>query len=106
MITTLLRSIGFSNDLDILNLFYTIQDLKVSKALDLDNVSTLALVEDVIDAQKGVVLARAFEPLTKAIVRTFEKHDIKSMRVIDTTADEGAIIRALKKILPATRRRR
>ena len=97
LITTLLRSIGFSNDLDILNLFYTIQDLKVSKALDLDNVSTLALVEDVIDAQKGVVLARAFEPLTKAIVRTFEKHDIKSMRVIDTTADEGAIIRALKK---------
>ena len=97
LITTLLRSIGFSNDLDILNLFYTIQDLKVSKALDLENVSTLVLVEDVIDAQKGVVLARAFEPLTKAIVRTFEKHDIKSMRVIDTTSDEGAIIRALKK---------
>ena len=97
LITTLLRSIGFSNDLDILNLFYTIQDLKVNKALDMENVSTLVLVEDVIDAQKGVVLARAFEPLTKAIVRTFEKHDIKSMRVIDTTADEGAIIRALKK---------
>jgi DNA-directed RNA polymerase subunit beta len=97
LITTLLRSIGFSNDLDILNLFYELQDLKVSKALDMENVSTLVLVEDVIDAQKGVVLARAFEPLTKAIVRTFEKHDIKSMRVIDTTADEGAIIRALKK---------
>jgi DNA-directed RNA polymerase subunit beta len=97
LITTLLRSIGYSNDLDILNLFYTIQDLKVSKALDQENVSTLVLVEDVIDAQKGVVLARAFEPLTKQIVRTFEKHDIKSMRVIDTTADEGAIIRALKK---------
>ena len=97
LITTLLRSIGFSNDLDILNLFYTIQDLKVNKALDMENVSTLVLVEDVIDAQKGVVLARAFEPLTKAIVRTFEKHDITSMRVIDTTVDEGAIIRALKK---------
>jgi len=97
LITTLLRSIGFSNDLDILNLFYTIQELKIAKALDLENVSTLVLVEDVIDAQKGVVLARAFEPLTKAIVRTFEKHDIKAMRVIDTTVDEGAIIRALKK---------
>jgi DNA-directed RNA polymerase subunit beta len=97
LITTLLRSIGYSNDLDILNLFYTIQELKIAKALDLENVSTLVLVEDVIDAQKGVVLARAFEPLTKAIVRTFEKHDIKSMRVIDTTVDEGAIIRALKK---------
>jgi DNA-directed RNA polymerase subunit beta len=97
LITTLLRAIGFSNDLDILNLFYELQDLKVAKALDMENVSTLVLVEDVIDAQQGVVLARAFEPLTKQIVRTFEKHGIKSMRVIDTTADEGAIIRALKK---------
>ena len=39
LITTLLRSIGFSNDLDILNLFYTIQELKVSKALDLQKWS-------------------------------------------------------------------
>ena len=97
LITTLLRSIGYSSDIDILNLFYEIKDLKVSKALDLENVSTLVLVEDAIDAQKGVVLARAFEPLTKQIVRTFEKHDIASMRVIDTALDEGALIRALKK---------
>jgi DNA-directed RNA polymerase subunit beta len=97
LITTLLRAIGYSSDIDILNLFYEIKDLKVAKALDLENVSTLVLVEDAIDAQKGVVLARAFEPLTKAIVRTFEKHDIASLRVIDTAADEGAIIRALKK---------
>ncbi len=97
LITTLLRAIGFSNDLDLLNLFYEIKTLKVAKALDLENVSTLVLVEDAIDAQKGVVLARAFEPLTKQIVRTFEKHDIATIRVIDTSADEGAIIRALKK---------
>jgi DNA-directed RNA polymerase subunit beta len=97
LITTLLRAIGYSSDIDLLNLFYEIKDLKVAKALDMENVSTLVLVEDAIDAQKGVVLARAFEPLTKAIVRTFEKHEITSLRVIDTSADEGAIIRALKK---------
>jgi DNA-directed RNA polymerase subunit beta len=97
LITTLLRAIGYSSDIDLLNLFYEIRDLKVSKALDMENVSTLVLVEDAIDAQKGVVLARAFEPLTKAIVRTFEKHDITSIRVIDTALDEGALIRALKK---------
>jgi len=97
LITTLLRAIGYSADVDILNLFYEIKDLKVTKALDMENVSTLVLVEDAIDAQKGVVLARAFEPLTKQIVRTFEKHDITSIRVIDTAVDEGAIIRALKK---------
>ena len=97
LITTLLRAVGYSSDIDILNLFYDINDLKVSKALGMDNVSSLVLVEDAIDAQKGVVLARAFEPLTKAIVRTFEKHEISVIRVIDTANDEGAIIRALKK---------
>jgi DNA-directed RNA polymerase subunit beta len=97
LITTLLRAIGYSSDLDILHLFYEIKDLKVAKALDLENVSTLVLVEDAIDAQKGVVLARAFEPLTKQIVRTFEKHEIGSIRVIDTAVDDGATIRALKK---------
>jgi DNA-directed RNA polymerase subunit beta len=97
LITTLLRAVGYSSDVDILNLFYKITDLKVSKALDMENVSTLVLVEDVIDAQKGVVLARSFEPLTKALVRTFEKHDISTIRVIDTAIDEGVIIRSLKK---------
>jgi DNA-directed RNA polymerase subunit beta len=97
LITTLLRAVGYSSDVDILNLFYKITDLKVSKALDMENVSTLVLVEDVIDAQKGVVLARSFEPLTKALVRTFEKHDIATIRVIDTAIDEGVIIRSLKK---------
>ncbi len=97
LITTLLRAVGYSSDIDLLNLFYDIKELKVAKALDLENVSTLVLVEDAIDAQKGVVLARAFEPLTKAIVRTFEKHDITTLRVIDTSVDEGALIRALKK---------
>ncbi|MCF3650711.1 DNA-directed RNA polymerase subunit beta [Synoicihabitans lomoniglobus] len=97
LITTLLRAIGYSSDVDILNLFYTIQELKVSQALALENVSNLVLVEDAIDAQQGVVLARAFEPLTKQIVRTFEEHDISVLRVIDTSADEGALIRALKK---------
>jgi DNA-directed RNA polymerase subunit beta len=97
LITTMLRAIGYSSDIDLLNLFYEIKELKVSKALDMENVSTLVLVEDAIDAQKGVVLARAFEPLTKAIVRTFEKHEITTLRVIDTSIDEGALIRALKK---------
>ncbi|MDF9828439.1 DNA-directed RNA polymerase subunit beta [Ereboglobus sp. PH5-5] len=97
LITTLLRAIGYSANVDLLNLFYEVKDIKVSKALGMENVSTLVLVEDAIDVQQGVVLARAFEPLTKQIVRTFEKHGITTLRVIDTSVDEGAIIRALKK---------
>ncbi|AHF89664.1 DNA-directed RNA polymerase, beta subunit [Opitutaceae bacterium TAV1] len=97
LITTLFRALGYSDNTKILELFYNVQDIKVAKLLDMENVSTLAFVEDVIDAHQGVVLARALEPLTKQIVRSFEKHDVTSVRVIDTAVDEGAIVRALKK---------
>src|SRR5690606_14930077 len=97
LITSLFRALGFSDNTKMLELFYDVRDLKVSEALELDNVSTLAFVEDGVHAHKGVVLARALEPLTKQIVRSFEKHDISVIRVIDTAVDEGAIVRALKK---------
>lgn len=97
LITTLLRALGFSSDFDILNLFYKLEDLKVKDALKLDNVSNLVLVEDIVDAERGVVLARAFEPLTKTIIRSFEKADLGKIKVIDTSVDDGAIIRSLKK---------
>jgi DNA-directed RNA polymerase subunit beta len=53
LITTLLRALGYGTDEDLLGLFYEIEDLKLSKALDEENVSSLVLVEDAIDAQKG-----------------------------------------------------
>ncbi|MBD5782575.1 DNA-directed RNA polymerase subunit beta [Pelagicoccus sp. NFK12] len=97
LITTLLRAVGYSSDVDILKLFYKIEDLGTSEALAKENVSQYVLVEDAIDAEKGVVIARAFEPLTKAIVREFEGHGIPTLKVIDTTVDDGAIVRAMKK---------
>jgi len=97
LITTLLRAMGYGSDVELLDLFYSIQDLNLKDALKLDSVSHLTLVEDIIDAKQGVVLARSFEPLTKSIIRQFEESDVSDIRVIDTSVDEGAIIRALKK---------
>ncbi|HQU08683.1 MAG TPA: DNA-directed RNA polymerase subunit beta, partial [Opitutales bacterium] len=97
LITTLLRAMGYSSDADILNLFYKIEDCRVREALDMEDVSHYVLVEDIVDAERGVVLARSFEPLTKTNIRAFEKIGIRSVRVIDTHIDDGAIIRAIKK---------
>lgn len=97
LITTLLRAVGYSSDIDILNLFYTIEEMPIGDAMAKENVSQYVLVEDAVDAEKGVVIARAFEPLTKAIVREFETHGIPALKIIDTSSDEGAIVRALKK---------
>ncbi len=97
LITTLLRALGYSTDFDILNLFYKLEDLQIKEALKMEDVSRLVLVEDIVDAERGVVLARSFEPLTKTIIRAFEKAGLSEVKVIDTTVDDGAIIRSLKK---------
>jgi DNA-directed RNA polymerase subunit beta len=97
LITTLLRAMGYGSDFEILNFFYDIQDVPVKDALEMENVSRLVLVEDLVDAEQGAVLARSFEPLTRTIVRSIEEAGIDTMRVIDTSIDEGAIIRCLKK---------
>ncbi|MEC9227361.1 MAG: DNA-directed RNA polymerase subunit beta, partial [Verrucomicrobiota bacterium] len=97
LLTTLLRAMGYGSDAEILNLFYEMDEITVSAALKRESVANLVLTEDIVDADKGVVLARAFEPLTKTIVRYFAKAGIKKVLAIDTTVDDGAIIRCLKK---------
>ena len=97
LLTTLLRAMGYGSDAEILNLFYELDELSVAEALKRESVSNLVLTEDIVDADKGVVLARAFEPLTKTIVRSFKKAGLKKVVAIDTSVDDGAIIRCLKK---------
>ena len=97
LLTTLLRAMGYSSDAEILNLFYNLEEISVTKALNLESVSNFVLTEDIVDADKGVVLARAFEPLTKTIIRSFAKAGLKKVLAIDTSVDDGAIIRCLKK---------
>jgi len=63
----------------------------------MENISQYVLVEDIINAEKGLVLARSFEPLTKSVLRTFKNSEIDTVRVIDTTVDDGALIRCIKK---------
>ena len=97
LISTLLRAFGYSTDFEILKLFYEIEEVTLSKIESTDKLSSLVLVEDIVDAEKGIVLARAFEPLTKTIIRSFEKAEIKKVQVIDTSIDDGSMIRSLKK---------
>ena len=97
LITTLLRAMGHSSDAQIINLFYKQQEISIPEILSYENVSRYVLTDDMIDADNGLVLARAFEPLTKTILRTFESADIDRIVVVNTTVDDGMIIRCLKK---------
>ena len=85
------------SDQKIIELFYDIDTLSIEDLLKKDNVSNYVLVEPMFDRAKGAVLAKAFEPLTKTYLRAFQKAGETKLRAIDTSVDEGAIIRCLKK---------
>ncbi len=84
-------------DSDILNLFYEISELSVKDAEKLEDIQNKVLVEDAMDLDKGIVVARAFEPLSKAVVRQIAELGVSKIRVVDTSVDEGVIIKCLKK---------
>ena len=104
LITTFLRALLDSesdkdrdSDQKIIELFYDIETLNIDELLGKENVSNYVLVEPMFDRAKGAVLAKAFEPLTKTYLRAFQKAGESQLRAIDTSVDDGAIIRCLKK---------
>ena len=97
LITTLLRALGHSSDQELMKLFYEVEDMSVKRALSLETISNYVLAEPVTDPEKGKVLLKQYETLTKTAVQEFKNAKIEEFKVIDTTVDEGAIVRAMKK---------
>src|SRR5277367_982334 len=95
--TTFFRALGYGTDEAILTLFYDIEDLGVKDAEKLEDIQNKVLIADATDADKGIVVARAFEPLSKAVVKQIAELGINKIRVVDTTVDDGIVIKCLKK---------
>src|SRR5947199_1936269 len=107
--TTFFRALSFLNekddkkdvekgtDADILKMFYDIEDLTIKEAEKLDDIQNKVLIEDAVDPDKGIVVARAFEPLSKAVVKQIAELGVNKIKVVDTTVDDGIIIKCMKK---------
>src|ERR1039457_3611100 len=92
--TTFLRALGYGPDEEVIKLFYTIENLKLSEKLDEEKLATKVLTADILDGEATV--ARAFEPLTLATVRQIMALKIKEAKVIDISNDD-TVVKALKK---------
>jgi DNA-directed RNA polymerase subunit beta len=95
--TTFFRALGYGSDADILKLFYDIEELSVKEAEKLEDIQNKVLIEDAVDNDKGIVVARAFEPLSKAVVKQIAELGVNKIKVVDTTVDDGIVIKCLKK---------
>ena len=84
-------------DEEILKLFYEIEELTVKEAEKLEALPNHVLIQDVVDEEKSLVIARAFEPLSKAVVKQVAELGVTKIKVVDTSVDEGIMIKCLKK---------
>src|SRR3954471_4221986 len=84
-------------DEEILKLFYDLEELTVKEAEKLEDIGNKVLVEDAVDPDKGIVVARAFEPLSKAVVKQIAELGVNKIRVVDTSVDDGIVIKCMKK---------
>ena len=84
-------------DEEILKLFYDIEEFSVKEAEKREDLPNKVLIEDAVDQEKGLVVARAFEPLSKAVVKQIAELGVNKIKVVDTTLDDGIIIKCMKK---------
>jgi DNA-directed RNA polymerase subunit beta len=110
--TTLFRALAFldtegrskegqdknrGTDEEILKLFYEVEEFTVKEAEKRDDLANKVLIEDAVDQDKGLVVARAFEPLSKAVVKQISELGVNKIKVVDTTLDDGIVIKCMKK---------
>src|SRR5512140_751003 len=84
-------------DEEILKLFYDVEEFSVKEAEKREDLPNKVLIEDAVDQDKGLVVARAFEPLSKAVVKQIAEVGVTKLKVVDTTLDDGIIIKCMKK---------
>ena len=92
--TTFLRALGYGSDEAVLKLFYKVEKLKLSESLEEEEIATKILTADVRDGE--ITVARAFEPLTKAVIRQVLTLGVKDVEVVDIK-DDDTIIKMLRK---------
>jgi DNA-directed RNA polymerase subunit beta len=103
LITTFLRAINFlegadtSSDASLLNTFYKIVEVTTKKAAAMDDLENKVLISDLVEPEKGIVVARAFEPLSKAVVKRVSELGVKKIQIVDVSSDDGLIIRCMAK---------
>ena len=92
--TTFLRAIGYGTDRAIVEQFFKIEKLKLKEDLDEEILATRVVFEDVLDGE--VIVAKAYEPLSAAIIRQLLTLGHKHLEVIDIREND-LVVKSLRK---------
>jgi len=92
--TTFLRALGYPSDEEVAALFYNIENLKLTAKLDEEELATKVLLQDYVEGE--TIIARAFEPLTLAVIRDLLNAKVTTVKVVDIKEDD-TIMKSLRR---------
>jgi len=103
-VTTLLRALGYSTDLEIIKLFYDLNTIEIP-GVRKDKIAGKISAENVIENENGVTLLRSGEVITEEHLEKIREYKIPKLRVveIDSSKDSLVILNTLQKDQTASR---
>jgi DNA-directed RNA polymerase subunit beta len=94
--TTFLRSLGYSTDADILNLFYQNRSIDVRRPPAAEELEHLVFPDDVRDPDTKALLAHRYESVTEPVLRQMAAAGLSRTELIDVSWDGGVFLETLK----------
>jgi DNA-directed RNA polymerase subunit beta len=97
-VTTLLRALGYSTDLEIIKLFYEVETVEIP-GVRKDKMIGKFSAENVVEKEKGITLLRGGETITEEHLEKIREYKIPRIKILETdlTKDTGVILNTLHK---------
>ncbi|MEN9343273.1 MAG: DNA-directed polymerase subunit beta [Chlamydiota bacterium] len=95
--TSFIRTLGYSNDADIIEEFFSTVKVKVRSDKDFPKLVGKILAEDVLDIESNTVFGKAGEKLTTAMLKRMFDAGIAVIRIAEDADETNPIIKMLAK---------
>jgi DNA-directed RNA polymerase subunit beta len=95
--STFIRTLGYSTDGDILDVFFETVKVKIKSDKDFVKLVGKILAEDVVDEQTGLVFGKAGEKLTTAMLKRMVDEGVQAVRIAEEADETHPIIKMLSK---------
>jgi len=94
--TTFMRALGYGTDEEIIGLFYSYEQMNLSKSYTDEEIAGRLFREDIVDVDSQAVLARRYDPVTESALKQMKAAGNKTVEVINVTWDDGILLKSIR----------
>lgn len=96
LVTEFLRALGYSENIEILELFHVVEDVDLAQ-MPMSDVVGQVLAADVKDEKEDVVILPQLQKISKSVLQKVKELGIRHIKIVKNVDEESPIIRMLKK---------